>query len=155
MRTLAWTAVWVILLDQVTKYLVVHVLDLQHLMMIPVIPGLLQFNMAWNDGINFGLFAAGSPWTRWLLIGIAALIALAVIFWVWREQPRWIGRVAAGLVVGGALGNMVDRLIYGAVADYINVTCCGINNPYAFNVADIAIFLGVVMLVFLPADKEA
>ena len=92
--------------------------------------------MAWNDGINFGLFSDGAHWARWVLIALALLISVGVLWWVKREMPRRAGLIAAGLVVGGALGNVVDRLIYKAVADFANVTCCGIDNPYAFNIAD-------------------
>ncbi|WP_163848421.1 signal peptidase II [Pseudooceanicola aestuarii] len=155
MRTVFWTGFWVFLLDQATKYIVVHMMNLRQLGQIDVLPPLLTFRMAWNEGINFGLFAGGTPWTRWILIGIAALICAGVIWWVWRERPRRIGLIAAGLVIGGALGNVVDRLLYGAVADFINMSCCGIDNPFAFNVADVSIFVGVLMLVFLPAEKDA
>ncbi|NIZ09051.1 signal peptidase II [Pseudooceanicola sp. HF7] len=154
MRVVFWTGFWVFLADQLSKFLVVHVLNLRSLMEIDVIPGFIAFHMAWNDGINFGLFSQDGDYGRWILIGIALLISAGVLWWVQREQPRRIGLIAAGLLVGGALGNVVDRLLYGAVADFMNVTCCGIHNPYAFNVADIAIFLGAVMLVFLPAEKE-
>ena len=154
MRVVFWTGFWVFLADQLSKFLVVHVLNLRSLMEIDVIPGFIAFHMAWNDGINFGLFSQDGAYGRWILIGIALLISAGVLWWVQREQPRRIGLIAAGLLVGGALGNVVDRLLYGAVADFMNVTCCGIHNPYAFNVADIAIFLGAVMLVFLPAEKE-
>lgn len=154
MRTVFWSAFWVFLADQLSKYLVVHQMNLPQLGEVTVIPGVLKFSMAWNYGINFGLLPQGAPWGRWLLIGIAVAISAAVLIWVHREHPRWIGRVAAGFVVGGALGNVVDRLLYGAVADFVNVTCCGIRNPYAFNVADVAIFVGVAMLVFIPAEKD-
>ena len=59
------------------------------------------------------------------------------------------------MLIGGALGNVVDRVLYGAVADFLNMSCCGINNPYAFNVADIAIFIGAAALILLPAEKAA
>jgi signal peptidase II len=55
--------------------------------------------------------------------------------------------VSAGLLIGGALGNVVDRVLYGAVADFLNMSCCGIDNPFAFNVADVAIFVGAIGLV--------
>ncbi len=55
--------------------------------------------------------------------------------------------ISAGLLVGGALGNVIDRVIYGAVADFLNMSCCGIENPYSFNIADIAIFAGALGLV--------
>jgi signal peptidase II len=57
-------------------------------------------------------------------------------------------------LLGGALGNVVDRLIYGAVADFLNMSCCGIDNPYAFNVADIAVFAGAIGLVLAPGAKN-
>ena len=56
-------------------------------------------------------------------------------------------QVAAGLVIGGALGNVVDRIAYGAVADFLNMSCCGISNPYSFNIADIAVFAGALGLL--------
>ena len=56
-------------------------------------------------------------------------------------------------LIGGALGNVIDRLVYGAVADFLNVTCCGFVNPYAFNVADIAIFVGAIGLALIPEQK--
>ncbi|MCA1335578.1 signal peptidase II [Pseudooceanicola marinus] len=155
MRIVFWAAFWVFLADQVTKYLVVHMMDLAHRQEIVLIDGYLRFRMAWNDGINFGLFSDGAHWARWVLIALALLISVGVLWWVKREMPRRAGLIAAGLVVGGALGNVVDRLLYGAVADFANVTCCGIDNPYAFNIADVAIFLGAAALVFLPAEKEA
>ncbi len=63
-------------------------------------------------------------------------------------------QLSAGLLVGGALGNVVDRLAYGAVADFLNMSCCGIENPYAFNVADIAIFAGAAGLVLFAGLRQ-
>ena len=60
-------------------------------------------------------------------------------------------QVGAGLLVGGALGNVIDRLRFGAVADFLNMSCCGIRNPFAFNIADVAIFAGVALLVLYSA----
>jgi signal peptidase II len=62
--------------------------------------------------------------------------------------------VCAGVLIGGALGNVVDRVVYGAVADFLNMSCCGIENPYAFNVADVAIFVGALGLVFFADGKK-
>jgi signal peptidase II len=61
--------------------------------------------------------------------------------------------VSAGLLLGGAMGNVVDRVIYGAVADFLNMSCCGIANPYSFNVADISIFAGALGLVLFSAPR--
>jgi len=63
--------------------------------------------------------------------------------------------MSAGLLIGGAAGNVIDRLVYGAVADFLNVTCCGIDNPFAFNVADISIFAGAFGLILFTGGKKA
>jgi signal peptidase II len=74
--------------------------------------------------------------------------------WIRREGAgRW-AQISAGLLVGGALGNVIDRIVYGAVADFLNMSCCGIENPYAFNVADIAIFAGAIGLILFTGGDE-
>ncbi|MFP4405939.1 signal peptidase II [Rhodosalinus sp.] len=152
MRLMGWVAVAVFVIDQALKYYVVHVLALAQVRAIDVFPPYLNLRMAWNTGINFGLFSGGSDTARWVLIGLALAISLAVVVWMWRDPPgRW-GLVAAGLLVGGALGNVVDRLVYGAVADFLNMSCCGIDNPFAFNVADISIFAGALGLVVFTGE---
>ncbi|WP_138935991.1 signal peptidase II [Roseovarius arcticus] len=154
MKTVFWTAFWVFLVDQATKYLVVHWMDLRTLGTIEVAPPLLTLRMAWNYGINFGLLAGDSPLTRWILIAVAVAISCAVLWWVHHEPGGKWQKVAAGMLVGGALGNVVDRMLYGAVADFINTSCCGFNNPYAFNVADITIFVGAIGMVILSPSKK-
>jgi signal peptidase II len=154
MRLVFWIAFWVFLLDQASKYLVVHMLDLRMLGRIDVFPPYLTLRMAWNYGINFGLLADDNPLTRWVLIAVALVISGAVLWWVRAEDAGPLHRIAAGLLVGGALGNVVDRLIYGAVADFLNMSCCGIDNPFAFNVADIAVFAGAFGMLLLPAEKK-
>lgn len=153
MRYLLWATAIVFAVDQLIKWIVVQVLDLKTLYAIDVWPPFLNLRMAWNQGINFGLFSAEDDGTRWVLIGIAIAIILFVLFWIWRDRPGKLGMISAGVLIGGALGNVVDRLIYGAVADFINMSCCGINNPFAFNVADVAIFVGAAGLVVF-ADKK-
>jgi signal peptidase II len=148
LRALAWTAATTLALDQATKAAIVWGLNLFERGVIDVLPGILTFRMAWNRGINFGLFAGGDT-TRWVLVALALVIAVWVTVWLWRSGAgRW-SQVAGGLLVGGAIGNTIDRILYGAVADFLNVTCCGIENPYAFNVADIAIFAGAIGLALL------
>lgn len=147
MRTLTLTAVVVFLLDQLTKWFVVIYLNLIELGEIDVLPPYVNFRMAWNRGINFGLLSNDAELARWGLITVAVAISAWVVLWVWRDGAgRWAA-LSAGLLVGGAMGNVVDRLIYRAVADFLNMSCCGIENPYAFNVADIAIFAGALGLV--------
>lgn len=155
MRLVYWTALLAFVIDQVSKYVIVHAMNLIERGVIEVAPPILTLRMAWNTGINFGLFSDGTDTSRWILIGIALLISVGVLFWAFRERPRPAGLLAAGLLIGGAVGNVVDRILYGAVADFLNVSCCGIKNPFAFNVADIAIFVGAALLVLLPAEKGA
>ena len=150
MRLTLWTAFWVFLLDQATKWIVVHWMNLVDRGEIEVLPPFLNFRMAWNTGINFGLFADLDM--RWVLVAISVVITGLVIWWVHRDRAgRWMA-LSAGILVGGALGNVVDRLLYGAVADFLNMSCCGIETPYAFNLADIAIFAGAIGLVLFGGN---
>ncbi len=156
MKLVFWVGFWTFLLDQITKYVVVHAMDLRSLGGIDVLPPWVNLRMAWNYGINFGLLAGESEVVRWVLIGVALVISGAVLWWIRHEPGGHWQNIAAGLLVGGALGNVIDRLLYGAVADFLNLTCCGIDNPYAFNVADIAIFAGAFgMVIFTPSKKPA
>jgi signal peptidase II len=154
MKLMFWTGFWVFLIDQISKYYVVHWLGLINEAdgRIEVLPPFLEFRMAWNRGVNFGLFADFDM--RWVLIGVAFVITAAVIWWLNRVGgTKWV-YISGGFLIGGAMGNVIDRFLYGAVADFLNMSCCGINNPYAFNVADIAIFAGAIGLAFLADDNK-
>jgi signal peptidase II len=154
MRLVFWAGFWIFLADQATKYLVVHYLDLRTLGSLDVFPPLINLRMAWNYGINFGLFADNADATRWILIAVAALVMIFVMYWLRKEEfGRW-GLLSAGILLGGALGNVVDRLLYGAVADFLNMSCCGWTNPYSFNIADIAIFAGAFGMVIFGGDEQ-
>ena len=157
MRRLTITAVLTFVIDQISKLVIFQGLDLINRGEIDVFPPFLVFRMAWNRGINFGLFANNADVTRWALIAIAILISAWVLWWIRRDRPGPWAELAAGLLIGGALGNVIDRIVYGAVADFLNMSCCGIENPYAFNVADIAIFVGAIGLVIFTGtpDKSA
>jgi signal peptidase II len=85
---------------------------------------------------------------------VAVIISVWVWLWVRRDGPTWQTQVLAGLLIGGAMGNVVDRVLYGAVADFLNMSCCGIENPFAFNVADICIFLGAAGLVIFAGGEK-
>lgn len=154
MRLAGIIAIGTFAIDQLTKVLVVHWLDLISRGVMEVVPPFLVFRMAWNQGINFGLFAHDADIVRWVLVVVSLVIAAWVWVWVRRDNPgRW-AQVSAGLLIGGALGNVIDRVLYGAVADFLNMSCCGIDNPYAFNVADIAIFAGAIgLVIFTGGDK--
>ena len=160
MRSLApmiRTAIVVFVLDQLIKLFVVQYLDLKTRQTILVLDPYLNLRMAWNQGINFGIGAGLDM--RWALIGLALLISGWIIWWMRRDRPGpWV-QISAGLVLGGAIGNVIDRIIYGAVADFLNMACCGFENPWSFNVADISIFVGAFGLIFLtgeaPKDRDA
>jgi signal peptidase II len=140
-------------IDQLTKLAVVHWLDLINRHEIDVWPPFINFRMAWNYGVNFGLLSHGSDLARWGLILLALVISAWVVWWMRNERGNRKAELAAGLLVGGALGNVIDRIAYGAVADFLNMSCCGIENPYAFNVADIAIFAGALgLVIFAKGD---
>ncbi|MEM7189729.1 MAG: signal peptidase II [Pseudomonadota bacterium] len=144
LRVILPLAVAIFLLDRLTKWWIVVQMDLQTVGIIEVFPPFLRFVMAWNTGINFGLF--GDADARWALVGLSVLISAALLWWSIRRGSVAIA-VGAGLVIGGAIGNAWDRASdWGAVADFLNMSCCGIDNPFSFNIADIAIFLGAVWI---------
>lgn len=154
MRMLFWTAFGVFVADQLSKLLVVQLLDLKTLGSMDIWSPYLNFRMAWNRGVNFGLFSSGTDVMRWVLIAVALVISTWVIWWMWRHKEGKFAHIAAGFLVGGAFGNIVDRLWYGAVADFLNMSCCGIDNPFAFNIADIAIFVGAIGLILFTTEKK-
>jgi signal peptidase II len=152
MRLTFWAGFWVFLADQASKWLVVHWLDLLNRLQIEVLPPYLSFRMAWNRGVNFGILAEHDM--RWPLIGVAVVVSGFVLWWLRRDGGSRLTFIAGGLLLGGALGNVVDRILYGAVADFLNMSCCGLSNPYAFNLADVAIFAGAVGLVLFPGGQS-
>ena len=153
MRTAAITATAIFVLDQISKYAIVQGMNLIERGVIEVLPPFLTFRMAWNRGINFGLFSNDADFMRWILIAVALAISAWVWIWIRREtEGRW-AQISAGLLVGGALGNVIDRIVYGAVADFLTMSCCGIEHPYAFNVADISIFAGAIGLILFTGGK--
>ncbi|WP_366521916.1 signal peptidase II [uncultured Paracoccus sp.] len=156
LRAMAWVAGLILLLDQVSKYYVVHVMRLDRLREIELLPPWLNLHMAWNQGVNFGLLSSSQDIMRWVLIAVAVAVCVWVILWIRRVRPGWFAQASAGLLVGGAIGNVIDRVLYGAVADFLNMSLPIWRNPYSFNVADIAIFAGAIGLILQPpqsADK--
>lgn len=116
-----------------------------------------DLTMVWNKGISYGLFPADSPLERWLLIGFSLIMSAVLSWWLVRAQTRWLA-LGLGLVVGGALGNVIDRFVYGAVADFFHFHAFG-KSWYVFNVADAAIVMGVVAILidalFIGRPKAA
>lgn len=154
MRALYLTTLIAFALDQASKLGVVFGLNLIERGVIEIWDPFLTFRMAWNTGVNFGLFAHHAEAMRWGLIVLALVIAAWVWRWLARAGAGGLAQIAGGLLIGGAFGNVADRLAYGAVADFLNMSCCGIENPYAFNIADAAIFMGALGLIFFGPSPE-
>ena len=151
MRTLWISGLIAFALDQASKYVVIHMMELWRVRAIDVLPPFLNFRYGENYGINFGI--GGSAVNAWVWITIALVICAAVLVWVWRlKNMPWLGYVCAGMLIGGAMGNVFDRAVYGYVLDFLNNACCGFQNPFSYNVADIFVFAGAIGLVFVAPD---
>jgi signal peptidase II len=107
-----------------------------------VLPGPLDFTMLWNRGMSYGLFQSEGI-GRWILAAIMLAIAVGFLVWLVRAEGRWL-KLALALVIGGAFGNLIDRVRFGAVVDFIDAN--GLYFPWVFNVADAAISVGAVLL---------
>jgi signal peptidase II len=132
-------------LDQATKLYTLFVIDLPLREPIRLAP-FLDLIVVWNRGISYGLFQQHTEFGRWLLILLSVAASLALSIWIKRTANRWLAASLA-LIVGGALGNVVDRLAYGAVFDFIHIHV-GSFSWYVFNVADAAIVAGVAGLLY-------
>ena len=102
--------------------------------------------MVWNRGVTFGLLDDTPFWGQWAFIGLSLAIVAILLLWLHRSKTRWQA-AALGLIIGGALGNVIDRVHYGAVADFLDFHVGSYHWP-AFNIADSAITLGVAMMFF-------
>jgi signal peptidase II len=131
--------------DQLTKWIVTGPLELQTVRQIVLLP---IFNLSWteNYGISLGLFNAESDTGRWVLVAVTAVIALGVAIWIGREKQRG-DQLALGMVLGGAMGNILDRVRFGYVVDFADLHFGKIQPFLVFNVADAAISIGVVILL--------
>ena len=148
------TALLVLIADQASKWWVLDVLHLQALGSVSVLP-VLNLTMVWNQGVTFGLFHQDGPAGAWLLAGVALAVVVALTVWM-RRAERVLVAVALGAIAGGAVGNVLDRLRFGAVVDFIHAHAWGWS-WYVFNVADAAIVCGVAVLILdglLPARSR-
>ncbi len=135
-------AALVLLMDQGSKYWVLHGLHLQdgHIL---VLAPVLNFVLVWNHGITFGMFAGSGA--KLILAAIATGVIICLGIWLWRADS-WLKALAIGAIAGGAVGNVADRLHYGAVVDFIQAHLGGYS-WYVFNIGDSAIVCGVVALI--------
>lgn len=134
--------------DQLSKWWVLDVVLLPERQNIPVFsagPFGLDLTMVWNRGVTFGLFSGDGPWNHVILAGLAAAIAVFLLRWLARAEGRMVA-LALGAVIGGAFGNVLDRLRFGAVVDFVDTHAWGWH-WYVFNVADAAIVCGVGALL--------
>jgi signal peptidase II len=131
-------------LDQASKAWILGPFDLPAKETVDVLP-IFRLTMVWNPGVSFGLLAARGDLGRWLLVAFAAIVVGALALWA-RRINRPITALAVGLVMGGAVGNnIIDRVRFGAVADFLDFS--GIGFKWVFNVADSAISVGVALLL--------
>ena len=139
-----WLSMAVIALDQATKFLVTRFLDLYE--RVEVLP-VLDFTLLHNTGAAFSILAGASGWQRWFFIVLAVVVSLALVVWLWRlpRGDRLIA-IALALVLGGALGNLIDRVRLGYVVDFIHAHWGPAYFP-AFNIADSAITVGAALLI--------
>ena len=148
--------------DQASKWVMLDVLLLPEVRHIPLVSlGPLGFDltMVWNRGVTFGLLQGEEPWHAWALAGLAAVIVALLLRWMTRAEHRRVV-LALGAVIGGAVGNVIDRVRFGAVADFFDAHAFGWH-WYVFNLADAAIVLGVAVLAWdalfppRPGGKQA
>ena len=136
-------------LDQASKLWLIFVTDLAARGPIALTP-FLNLVLTWNTGISYGLFPQEGPLGQWALLAIKVIAAVLLWIWLARASSR-LTAVALGLIIGGAIGNAIDRLAYGAVADFVlfHITTASFNfRWYVFNVADVAIVVGVAALIY-------
>lgn len=149
-------ASFVFIADQLVKYLMIGPLQLQSRGVIHII-SFFDLRYAENRGVSMSFLTADSDGERWALVALTAAIALGVAVWMWREKLRG-DILALSLVLGGALGNIVDRTRYGYVIDYADLHFGTFRPFYIFNLADACISIGVLILLvraFLISDKES
>jgi len=148
-------ALVILFLDQLVKWIVSGPLHLQDVGQIYLLP---FFNLTWteNNGISLGLLNAETATGRWMLVALTTAIAIAVAVWIGREKHRW-DQAALGLILGGALGNILDRARHGFVVDFADLHFGAFRPFLVFNVGDAAISIGVVILLvraFLIKDEH-
>ena len=145
-------AVLVIALDQISKYWILYVHDLPSRFTTPV-AGPFSLTMVWNRGVSFGMFRAEADLMRWALTIFSIAVAVILAIWV-RKADRPLLGIGLGLVIGGAIGNAIDRIRFGAVVDFLDFQRLGFF-PWVFNLADSAITVGVVFLLLDSMRKES
>ena len=152
-----WLSAVVIVLDLASKWLAESSLGLYQ--QVPVIDGLFSFTLAYNPGAAFSFLSDAGGWQRWFFIAIAVGMSILLLVWLARlGRDKWLEAIALSLILGGALGNLYDRVVHGHVVDFILVHWQQQWFFPAFNIADSAITVGAVMLIadmFWPKKAKA
>lgn len=147
-------ALLIFIVDQLSKWFIIGPLNLEAVQNIQLLP-FFDFTWVENRGISLGIAQAQNETHRWILVAVTAAIAVGVAWWIRREEARG-DQLALAMVLGGALGNIVDRTRYGYVVDFLDLHFGTFRPFYVFNVADAAISIGVVILLlraFLIREK--
>jgi signal peptidase II len=144
MRWGGFAAVLVLLADQASKWWILNVLHLPELHSVALLP-VLNLTMVWNQGVTFGLLHQEGAAGPWILAVVALAVVVALTMWMRRAERKLVA-LSLGVIAGGAVGNVIDRLRFGAVVDFIHAHAFGWS-WYVFNVADAAIVCGVAVLI--------
>jgi signal peptidase II len=149
-------ALAIFVVDQAAKWTVTYIFQLPERLTIRWLP-FFQLNWVPNHGVSMGFLTANGETQRWLLVGLTAAISIFVLAWLWRERRR-DDTIALALVLGGALGNILDRVRLGYVVDYADLHFGELRPFLVFNVGDAAITIGVLLLVvraLLTRERKA
>jgi signal peptidase II len=140
-------AALLLLADQASKLWLIYGTHIRLTYPWPLLP-FLDFTVVWNRGISYGLFQQDSELGRWILTGVKLVAAVVLFFWLRKAENR-LEAIGIGLIIGGAIGNAIDRMLHGAVFDFVHFHV-GTFSWYVFNVADAAIVIGVILMVAGP-----
>ena len=143
-RTAYLIAVFAVLIDQITKSVILNVVELNHIGQQKVLDPFFNLTFVENRGVSFGLFRADADLGRWALVLVLGAVAFGMAVWA-RKVSRPLMAAALGLVIGGAVGNLIDRARFGFVVDFLDFS--GLYFPWVFNVADSCITVGVALLL--------
>ena len=146
-------ALAVVILDQISKWVITDMVFSAPDIFTPIeITSFFNIVIAWNTGVSFSMFSDSGEYMPYILIAVASLIAIMFGFWLWKAKKHMFG-ICYALIIGGALGNIIDRARFGAVVDFLDFHALGYHWP-AFNVADMAVVTGITMLIIFSLFFE-
>jgi len=147
-----WLSLLVVVLDQATKWVAVGLLE--PFRPVPLVP-LLNFTLMYNEGAAFSFLSSAGGWQRWFFSAFALVMTVVLVIWLLRLRPHErLTAMALSLVAGGAVGNLIDRVLTGRVVDFLDVYVGDWHWP-AFNIADSAITVGVILLLVTSINTDS